>query len=771
MIEMKKIFVAVCCIVSAAFADVTRDGVTVMSYDSGIVPPSGDFTVMITFRHQGYAPIPKTMSWRNGMIACCRSGYYDGWRVYLHDQDEARIVFEIGRKEGGISIESPVPTMRYHWHRLAVSWEGVGSSKRQGVMRLWLDGHLQAQSPANRPAPLLDGSTLKLGFVDFGVGALNLEVADVRCEARAFTNEEVMKDAASLPTRIGDVLIERPLLAQVYTRALARIALNESACRPFNEKPKKVIELKSGINFVTKTMLFEGAEYDNLLIRGHKDGTSVLSGGEFIPASSFSRPSNKQILSRFPVSVRSRIICAPAKGLKSIQSYGVGVTKTEGVMVFDAEGNILPHARWPNSGCVRSTFENGIFRFGEKTPHIAEGAKVLAYGYWRYLWADAALGAMATGDGGFKLCENHCYGFAKDAIAALFGVPEVADSLGEWCIVDDVIYIVKPDVFKGVWVPRFGGTIIKLNSVRNACIENVTISDTIATALEANSCPGLRLERVKINRAGGNGAVVRNCQGVLLSSCSFSDIGHTALNLIGGERKTLTSGEMVVMNCAFMRQGRLKRTYTPSILLEGCGGSVIGSTFSDMPSSAMRIEGNDHLVRDCVFTRTVLESDDQGAIDIWGDMTYRGNVFFRNTFRDVGGDDNNGCGRAAIRFDDMISGMAVISNTFINCAQGNFGAVQMNGGHYNAIVGNDFIDCSKGVTGGRWGKKKWSEVLSSYETKMKRSIAEKNAIYLARYPELDRIGTEEGVQLLMGNTYKNVGQLFKGLSMDAYIDD
>jgi hypothetical protein len=36
----------------------------------------------------------------------------------------------------------------------------------------------------------------------------------------------------------------------------------------------------------------------------------------------------------------------------------------------------------------------------------------------------------------------------------------------------------------------------------------------------------------------------------------------------------------------------------------------------------------------------------------------------------------------------------------------------MNGGHYNAIVGNDFIDCSKGVTGGRWGKKKWSEVLS-----------------------------------------------------------
>jgi hypothetical protein len=95
----------------------------------------------------------------------------------------------------------------------------------------------------------------------------------------------------------------------------------------------------------------------------------------------------------------------------------------------------------------------------------------------------------------------------------------------------------------------------------------------------------------------------------------------------------------------------------------------------------------------------------------------------------------------------------------------------MNGGHYNAIVGNDFIDCSKGVTGGRWGKKKWSEVLSSDETKMKRSIAEKNAIYLARYPELDRIGTEEGVQLLMGNTYKNVGQLFKGLSMDAYIDD
>lgn len=763
--------VAALCCAGPLVADVTRDGVTVMSRDSGIVPPAGDFTALITFRHRGFAPVPKRMDWRNGMIACCRSGYYEGWRVYLHDHDEARPVFEIGRKEGGISVEGPEPVTRGQWHRLAVSWQAAAGAQGKGVMRLWLDGRLQAESPADRPAPLMDGSPLKLGYVDFGVGALNLEVSDVRCEARALAADEIVSDAANLPAVVGDARWERPLLAQVYTRGLARVALDETSRTSLpSVRPTRVLTLKPGVNALADTMVFEGSDHDGLLIRGSQDGSSVLSGEEYVPASAFRRPTDAAVLNRFPAAARGRVICTPAKGLKSLDSYGVGVSRTAGVMVFDADGKELSHARWPDAGCRPSTCRDGVFRFDEKAPVIPAGTKVLAYGYWRYFWADAALPAEATADGGFRLLEKHGYGFAEKGIAALFGVPEVADRPGEWCVVDDMLYLVKPDgVFNGVRIPRLDGALVKLGNVRKARLENVTLCGTLATALEANGCTDLTLDRVRIHRAGGNGAGLRNCPGARLENCTFADIGHAALHLTGGDRRTLASGRQVVSDCRFTRPGRLQRTYTPAILLEGCGGTVSGCTFADTPSSAMRIEGNDHLVRDCAFERTVLESDDQGAIDIWGDPTYRGNVFFRNAFRDVGGDGNNGCGRAAIRFDDMISGMAVISNTFVNCAQGNFGAVQMNGGHYNAIVGNVFANCAKGVTGQRWGAKKWSEVLASAETKGKRRIAEQGDLYATRYPEINRISTEEGVHLVVGNVYRNTPVRFKGLSMDAYL--
>ena len=53
--------------------------------DSGLKAADGDFTTSFTFRWNGFAPIPKEMTWRYGMIACHRSGYDEGWRLFLHD--------------------------------------------------------------------------------------------------------------------------------------------------------------------------------------------------------------------------------------------------------------------------------------------------------------------------------------------------------------------------------------------------------------------------------------------------------------------------------------------------------------------------------------------------------------------------------------------------------------------------------------------------------------------------------------------------------------
>jgi len=66
--------------------------------------------------------------------------------------------------------------------------------------------------------------------------------------------------------------------------------------------------------------------------------------------------------------------------------------------------------------------------------------------------------------------------------------------------------------------------------------------------------------------------------------------------------------------------GRCSRTYNPALLLEGCGAHVTHNHFHHAPSSAMRVEGNDHLIEYNWVDHVVQESDDQGGFDMFGDQ-------------------------------------------------------------------------------------------------------------------------------------------------------
>ena len=60
---------------------------------------------------------------------------------------------------------------------------------------------------------------------------------------------------------------------------------------------------------------------------------------------------------------------------------------------------------------------------------------------------------------------------------------------------------------------------------------------------------------------------------------------------------------------------------------------------------------------------------------------------------------------------------------------------------------------------------------ASDEVRRKRRVAAENPVYAARYPEIDRIASENGVQLLEGNVYRNVPVRHTGLSKEALIRD
>ena len=766
-----------------------------VSRNTGLVPKAGGFTALFTVRHQGLAPYPEKMGWRNGMIACCRSGYYDGWRVHTWGPaDDLHLVFEIGRKQGGVSLEAAETLAANVWYQVAVSWEPSAADAETGTARIHLNGRLVGQA-TNRPAPLLDGSPLKLGYVDFGVGALKFECAEAAYSDRALSTAEIKKSfQSSAVCRDQKPQDVDPLLAQVVTRAFdllkqneqrtvgtapatrgQQIVLSPKAPEGFaaalrkalaqiaqGEVSTKTIALKPGRYYLDETIELAGSAFDgvSLVAADGRANAVTISGGRPVPRSLFAKPA-ASALARFPAAVRGKLVCLKADLPDASTPYGYAEDGRRGVLLFADGDHLLSPARWPKGGNYPAvTFTGETFRFNDPSaPKIAPGASFLMHGYWQWFWADGALPVEAQADGSFKFLKKPNTGIGHEPIAAMVGVPEALTEPGEWCYLDGVVYLYPPAGMTSVTVPQAKGPFLSLTEVKGVRLAGLTFAEAVGGALTATKATDLRLEDCRFLRLGGDAARLLDCPQATLARCTFADLGHNALQLSAGDRRTLTAGEALVENCRFTRSGRLQRTYTPAILLEGCGNAVRNCRFENIPSSAMRIEGNDHIVRDSWFRHTVRESDDQGQIDMWGDPTYRGCVFYKNKFHDVGGGGGtNACGRAGIRFDDMISGMAVISNEFVRTAEGHFGAIQIHAGHYNAVLGNTFDAAARGVSITRWGDERWQAMLNSDGIRAKRKVADDNPAFVKRYPEYERLLEDHCRELILDNDYVEVAR-------------
>ena len=168
--------------------------------------------------------------------------------------------------------------------------------------------------------------------------------------------------------------------------------------------------------------------------------------------------------------------------------------------------------------------------------------------------------------------------------------------------------------------------------------------------------------------------------------------------------------------------------------------------FHDCPSSALRLDGNDILVEYNRFEDLVLESDDQGGIDIFNNYNFRGIRICHNYFHNIGDPKDNIAG--GVRFDDRISGMLVESNVFDHCGSSGFGGVQIHGGQDNLITGNVFYDCTYALSHTAWDADSWFErskgdcaVLGL--TPEMDSLTPMGKLYLERYPDIAHVFDKE----------------------------
>lgn len=478
------------------------------------------------------------------------------------------------------------------------------------------------------------------------------------------------------------------------------------------------------------------------------------------------------ILRRLPQEARDKVVQADLKalGLEELPPLVLGGFasgrgfRTYPVMELYWNGSPLPLARWPNQGFVRIegvSDENPILSHGRKGtatgplffPHErlsrwAEEPEVLLYGYWFWDWADSyeRVERIDPTTGALYLEKPYSrYGFAPGQPFYALNLLCELDAPGEWYLdrQSGRLYLYPPgDVEEAVIeLSVFPEPMVIMENVSHVRWEGITWELGAGDAIHVRGGRGCLFAGCTLRRFGGDALVLRDGleHGVL--SCDIHTLGRGAVVLASGDRKTLTPGRSFVENCHIHHLSRIDHTYTPAVLLSGVGNRVAHNLVHDIPSSAFRVGGNEHRIEYNEVFRVVLESDDQGGVDMFGDPTFRGNLFRFNFWHHIGGWEDPKrtppLGRAGIRLDDAISGNIIYGNIFYRASSGRigFGGVQIHGGKDNIVDNNLFLECRAAISFSPWPAQRWREFVAG---RLEKPDIDR-ALYLARYPELARL--------------------------------
>lgn len=523
-----------------------------------------------------------------------------------------------------------------------------------------------------------------------------------------------------------------------------------------------------------------------VVYRATQPGKAVFYGGTrltgFVPVT------DPALLARLPEEARGKVLRCDLKAL-GLTDYGqlavrgFGQPPSPPTLELFVDGKPMTLARWPNTGFVgigkllepgdRAQGKPSVFEYLDaRHARWTQADDAWLFGYFRYLWADGTIHVSKIDPAAHTVTCDEAYQYGGPGMNAgqgiqyyVFNLLEEIDQPGEWYLdrKAGVLYLYPPtDLSQAqVEIGMLSTPMVTMDGVSDVRLQGLTFDLGRYNGLVLTDCKRCLIAGCAVSRFAGNGITINGGEADGLLGCDIATIGRRATEVIGGDRATLTPGRHFVENCQIHNFGRIDRTYTPAIQLEGVGNRVAHNLMYDCPSSVMRIEGNDHVVEYNEVHSAVRESDDQGAMELFRNPTYRGVVFRYNRFINcgAGGANKSVCGQAAIRFDDAISGMLVYGNIFVRSANGSFGAIQMNSGRDNIMDNNLFVDCKQGLSGG-WnpGNSVWRAIAANKRP----DDFLVSDLYLKRYPEIATMMAEPGINHIWRNVFYQCGPVATG---------
>ncbi len=534
--------------------------------------------------------------------------------------------------------------------------------------------------------------------------------------------------------------------------------------------PCKIV-LKDGEYLLTETVLAKGLK--NVSIVAAKNAAPVMVGDVWLKG--WEKATDAGILDRLPEASRGKVWLASLEeaGVEDVGEVIGDVNRID--LYFNGSRQQL--ARWPNEGnafagkVIGHTptlhdhwhgFNEGVFEYlTDNVSKWADEPDAYAHGYWYWDWrenykkiekVDIRTRTIHLPEG-----DDDHYGY-KDSLR-YFGVNLLCelDVEGEYYV--DLhgkrVYFFPPAGFDpeavqvsyAAFSPKY---MLEIEDCENFTVAGLRFRGGRNSAVKAVNNRNLTLKDCSFSQFGDDALFVSDSKDFRVEGCLFRELGHGGIEAHGGDRKTLEPSGYVVENTLFTDFSLYKPTYEPAIIFFGCGMDIRHNQFQNCPSSALRLEGNDILVEKNRFVHLVTESDDQGAIDVYWNFTYRGNVVRWNWWEDIVSEMEDS-GAAAIRLDDIISGYKMYGNVFNHCGSGIFGAIQIHGGKDNVVENNLMFGCKSMIHSSPWGQARFEHDLYAEETREKLTEVDfPSSLYKSRYPEL---ANEEEIPLHANRNY------------------
>ena len=185
-----------------------------------------------------------------------------------------------------------------------------------------------------------------------------------------------------------------------------------------------------------------------------------------------------------------------------------------------------------------------------------------------------------------------------------------------------------------------------------------------------------------VQNAGNMAVNVTHGGGVALQNCTIRGGANGAALLEGGDRITLQPGGHSITNSTLSYSSRLVWLNAPMVSVDGVGHAVEDSEIYGGPHMGVYHSGNDHRIARNLVREVVQACSDCGAIYGGRDWAYQGTAITGNTLMNL--HSNEGPDVSAVYLDDMISGVAVVDNLFVNVSR----ALLLGGGRWNIFARN-----------------------------------------------------------------------------------